>query len=223
MTSSTKVIGLPQLIIVAGPNGAGKSTTSFDILFDLDIKSFDFDLEFYSSWEKFSYDPSVENGIKESIGMLFEERKQQAISSRSSFSFETNYNSPEVLKTIDEFKVAGFLIELVFIVLETPEIAIQRVSDRVLRGGHNVDDETVLRRFYDGLALLDSTFTHFDLASLYISRMNLITGGVLIEPAKSKVELFNPIPESVIVYLPKLKSYLYEPDFVQKTKIWKRN
>jgi predicted ABC-type ATPase len=199
---------LPVLVIIAGPNGAGKSTTSLDILFDLGIKSFDFDLEFYSAWEKFGYDPIVENGVKESIGKLFEDRKQQAISSRSSFSFETNYNSSEVLITVDEFKKAGFLIELIFIILETPEIAIDRVSDRVLRGGHYVDEETIRRRFYDGLDLLDSTFMLFDMVSIYISRTNLISSVILLEPRSNKVESFNPIPESVSIHLPNLKLFV---------------
>lgn len=198
----------PELVIIAGPNGAGKSTTSLDILFDLGIKSFDFDLEFYSVWKKFGYDPGVENGVKESVSRLFEERKQEAITSRSSFSFETNYNSSDVLTTVDEFKKAGFLIELVFIILDTPEIAIDRVSDRVLKGGHFVDEETIRRRFYDGLDLLDSTFTLFDTVSIYVSRTNLISSAILIEPGNSKVELFNPLPESVSIYLPKIKLFV---------------
>lgn len=200
---------LPELIIIAGPNGAGKSTTSEDLLLDVGIHSFDFDKEFYSSWSKFGYDPLVENGIKESVGKLFEERKQEAISSRSSFSFETNYNSNEILKTVTEFKDAGFSIELIFIILESPEIAIDRVNDRVLKGGHYVDKETIRRRFHDGLALLDSTYLRFDVISTYVSRTNQISSSVLIEPVGSTVELFNPIPEPILTYLPKLKSYLH--------------
>lgn len=201
---------MPELIIIAGPNGAGKSTTSHDLLFDLGIYSFDFDKEFYSSWANFGYDPVVENGVKESVSRLFEKRKQEAIISRSSFSFETNYNSHEVLKTIDEFKKAGFSIELIFIVLETPEIAIDRVNDRVLKGGHYVDEETIRRRFYDGLDLLDSTFSRFDMVSIYISRQNLISSAILFESRSNKVEFFNPIPESVFIHLPRLKSFVDE-------------
>lgn len=200
----------PELVIIAGPNGAGKSTTNLDILFDLGIKSFDFDLEFYSAWAKFGYDPVVENGVKESVSRLFEERKREAITSRSSFSFETNYNSSDVLTTVDEFKTAGFLIELVFIILDTPEIAIDRVNDRVLRGGHFVDEETIRRRFYDGLDLLDSTFMLFDIVSIYVSRTNLINSAILIEPGSNKIELFNPLPESISGYLPKIKSFVDE-------------
>jgi predicted ABC-type ATPase len=198
----------PVLLIIAGPNGAGKSTTSLDILFDLGIKSFDFDLEFYNAWRDFGYDPAVENGVKESVSKLFETKKQEAVASRSSFSFETNYNSSEILATIEEFKKAGFFIELVFIILETPEIAVDRVNDRVLRGGHFVDEETIRRRFYDGLNLLDSTFMLFDVVSIYISRTNSISSALLLEPENSKVELFNPIPESVSSHLPKLKSFI---------------
>ena len=140
------------------------------------------------------------------MSRLFDERKQEAIASHSSFSFETNYNSSEVLNTINDFKEAGFLIELVFIILETPEIAIERVKDRVLRGGHFVDEETIRRRFYDGLDLLDSTNTIYDTVSIYVSRTNLISSAVLIEPKLNRLELFDPIPESVSLHLPSLKS-----------------
>ncbi len=203
---------MPELAIIAGPNGAGKSTTSHDILLDIGIESFDFDLEFYSSWAKFGYDPAIENGIRESVGQLFEERKHQAISSQSSFSFETNYNSTEIINTINEFKRADFYTELVFIMLKTPEIAIERVKDRVLKGGHSVDENTIRARFYDGLELLDSTFTLFDSVGIYLSQTNVIIDSLLIEPENKIVELFNPIPESVVLHLPKLKLYLEELD-----------
>jgi len=202
-----EVLAPSELVIIAGPNGAGKSTTSDDLLFDLNIKSFDFDKEFYSSWAKYDYDPMVENGVKESVGELFEQRKRGAIASGAPFSFETNYHSDEILKTLTEFKAAGFFTELIFIILETPEMAIGRVVDRASKGGHFVDEETIRRRFFDGLELLNSTFLQYNAISIYVSLPYQIESALLIEVGSNKAELLGNIPEQVDIHLPKLKLF----------------
>ena len=42
--------------------------------------------------------------------------------------------------------VGGYRFHLVFLWLPSPELAIQRVADRVRQGGHHVPEEVVCRR-----------------------------------------------------------------------------
>lgn len=51
-----------------------------------------------------------------------------------------------------EWRRAGYHVELFFLSLDTPETAIARVKARVQQGGHNVPEETIRRRFANGLA-----------------------------------------------------------------------
>lgn len=57
----------------------------------------------------------------------------------------------------------GYKVTLLFIWLDSPETAIQRVADRVAAGGHHIPEGTVKRRYYRGI---------FNLINLYIPICN---------------------------------------------------
>jgi predicted ABC-type ATPase len=46
----------------------------------------------------------------------------------------------------------GYHVHLVFLWLNSPELAIERVAERVRVGGHHIPDETVRRRYERGLS-----------------------------------------------------------------------
>ena len=50
-----------------------------------------------------------------------------------------------------EWKTTGYFFHLVYLWLPSAEHAIQRVKDRVRRGGHSVPDDDVRRRYLSGL------------------------------------------------------------------------
>ena len=50
-------------------------------------------------------------------------------------------------RIISRLKQAGYTITISFIYLETPEVCIKRVNERVLKGGHNVPEIEIKRRF----------------------------------------------------------------------------
>jgi predicted ABC-type ATPase len=52
---------------------------------------------------------------------------------------------------IPKWRSAGYRVELIFLSLPTPEIAIARVAARVAQGGHHVANAVVRRRFDSGL------------------------------------------------------------------------
>ncbi|MEQ8474801.1 hypothetical protein [Fulvivirga sp.] len=56
--------------------------------------------------------------------------------------FETNFHSKETLNHIIEAKKFNFKTELVFIGLESEELAIKRVAQRVSENGHYVNNRT---------------------------------------------------------------------------------
>lgn len=131
------------LTIIAGPNGAGKSTHSKELLAHLNIEAFDFDKEFYSIWSQFGFDPQVEAGAFNRAEGLYIERRFDALQNSRDFAFETNYHTNQIISTIELFRANGYFLELIFICLEDPETAIERVKDRVAKGGHAVNEAIV--------------------------------------------------------------------------------
>ena len=198
---------MPILTVIAGPNGAGKSTVSKELLSDSGIEAFDFDKEFYSIWSGFSYDPLVEQGAFSQAQELYKERRSLALESGFDFAFETNYHTKEVLDVVDRFKSKGYRTELIFICLENPELAIERVKLRVVRGGHSVEESTIRSRFEAGLKMFDETFDKFDLVTVYTSEPNRVLLSYVLEPAQNAMMVLTPIPMALRRLLRRFSNY----------------
>jgi len=55
------------------------------------------------------------------------------------------------LSAIDRWRLAGYTIRIVYLWLNSPDTAIDRVHARARQGGHNVPDEVIRRRYDRGL------------------------------------------------------------------------
>ena len=69
---------------------------------------------------------------------------------RSDFAFETTLNGLGYVGRLQKWKAAGYRIEMVFLKLPSPQLAMRRIAARVKQGGHNVPRADVLRRFVRG-------------------------------------------------------------------------
>ena len=52
---------------------------------------------------------------------------------------------------IDAWRASGYIVELIFLALASPDDAIARVAMRVRQGGHDVPPEVIRRRFASGM------------------------------------------------------------------------
>jgi predicted ABC-type ATPase len=59
-----------------------------------------------------------------------------------------------------ELQGAGYRTHLIFLSLPSAGLAVARVADRVRRGGHNVPDAVIRKRFVAGLRNLFSVYMH---------------------------------------------------------------
>ena len=199
---------MPTLKIIAGPNGAGKSTHSKGLLKDLKIEAFDLDKEFYELWSQFSFDPSIEEGAFARVQELYTERRSEALRIRADFAFETNYHTRQVLATLEMFRVQAYSLELIFICLENVEAAIERVRDRVAKGGHSVAEAVIHERFINGLKLLDESFYKYDRVYIYLSKYRHMDGLLVLEPPVNGITFLKAIPEAIAKYLPRLQDFV---------------
>ena len=74
-------------------------------------------------------------------------RTREYLENRQSFAIETTLSSRSTLATILQAEERGFIVNLIYVCVDNPERSIQRVCERVARGGHDVPEEDVRRRY----------------------------------------------------------------------------
>lgn len=132
-----------HIISVAGPNGAGKSTTAPSLLKGtLKVK------EFVNADMIAQENPGM-SAI--GAGRIMLNRMRYLSGRRVNFAFESTMSSRSFAPWISELCKKDYLFHLVFLWLPSPELAINRVTERVRMGGHNVPVEIIKRRYHAGL------------------------------------------------------------------------
>ena len=77
-------------------------------------------------------------------------RLDEHVARGESFAFETTLSGRGYAKFIPRWRQRGYRVTLFFLRLPSPEVAIARVRQRVLEGGHDVPDRVIRRRLQAG-------------------------------------------------------------------------
>ena len=85
-------------------------------------------------------------------------RIREEVTSCGSFAFETTLANRGYAHSIREWQTAGYHVALWFLGLSSVEVALARVAERVIQGGHNIPEEVVRRRFVAGRANFDDLY-----------------------------------------------------------------
>jgi len=137
----------PRCIVIAGPNGAGKTTFAHEFL-PKDAGIFHF---INADLIADGISPLRPQLAALAAGRLFLAELDRLAKARISFSFETTMSGLTHLARIKRWKAAGYQIEIIFLRLNSPALALRRIASRVRQGGHDVPRADVLRRFERGL------------------------------------------------------------------------
>lgn len=139
---------MPMLWIVAGPNGAGKTTLVTQRIGEhIPVVN-----------------PDTIAQQLPRIGGRPDERRagEMALSERRTlldrgidFAIETTMSGYSALRFMRIAQRAGYKLTLVFVGLSSADLAIQRVIDRVRRGGHTVPLAAIERRYADTMSKLE--------------------------------------------------------------------
>ena len=145
---------MPRLYIISGCNGSGKTTASYTLLPDLlNCREFVNSDEFAKSFSPF--DPSAAS-VTASRYMLM--KINYLLEKRADFAIETTLATRSLIKIVCEAQGLGYEVTLYYFWLNSPDLAIQRVHDRVATGGHNIPDSVVRRRYVMGLQYFFDTY-----------------------------------------------------------------
>ncbi len=153
-TSSKEIVlmmsKLPKLYIIAGCNGAGKTTASFTILPEiLGCK------EFINADEiAKGLSPFQPESVAVQAGRIMLARMDELLQKGETFAFETTLATKSYKQKIEWAQANGYEVTLLFFWLDSPNIAKERVAQRVAEGGHSIPLETIERRYYNGIANL---------------------------------------------------------------------
>ena len=152
------------LYIFAGVNGAGKSTLYNSENLDNEIKystriNTDEIVRKIGDWKN--------NSDQIKAAKIAINLRNDCLQYEKSFNEETTLTGKTILKTIDKAKELGYELQLFYIGVNNPEIAKERIRNRVEKGGHNIADEIVEKRYYESLKNLKQVITKFDEVYLY--------------------------------------------------------
>ena len=140
----------PHFWIVAGPNGVGKTTYAFR-----HIKAVSGSTRFVNLDEiargLSPLDPLMEQQRAARVAL---DLTRSLIADRRSFSIETTLSGKTHLRTIVAAREAGFIVNLLYFLIASPEISLARIARRVSEGGHDVAEADVRRRFTRSIANL---------------------------------------------------------------------
>jgi predicted ABC-type ATPase len=133
----------PRCIVIAGPNGAGKTTFARDFLPDAARVIHFINADLIAGGLS-PLDPRL---AAVSAGRLVLAEMKRFAALRADFAFESTLSGLGYLRHLQSWKAAGYRIEIVYLQLTSPKVALRRVAARVRQGGHNVPREDVERRF----------------------------------------------------------------------------
>lgn len=132
---------MPELscIILGGPNGSGKSSAFAK-------------LKLEGVW--INADEIAKTLPESDDGKSKERRASEAalrkiaemIETRQSFIFESTLSSQQSIRLMREAKAAGFKVGLYYVALDSVETNVERVRQRVLKGGHDIPETDIRRR-----------------------------------------------------------------------------
>ena len=160
---------MPNLYIIAGCNGAGKTTASFTILPEiLNCKEF-----VNADSIAAGLSPFNPESVAFEAGRIMLQRIRQLVDEKADFAFETTLATKSYVSLVKAAKAVGYEVNLLYFWLISPELAKQRVAKRVSKGGHNIPDEVVERRYYRGINNLLTLYIPIVDNWLVIDNMNV--------------------------------------------------
>jgi len=157
----------PTFWIVAGPNGSGKSS----LYGNTDIEAFD-----QSVWiinpdlltqriQQVERLPLAEANVQAVVRI--EAWLEASIRAHQTVGVETVLSTDKYRRLVLDAKQRQFELRLIFVMLSSPDLNVQRVRLRVSKGGHDVPEAKIRQRWTKSLGQLPWFWDQADQAVIY--------------------------------------------------------
>lgn len=124
-----------KYIVIGGVNGAGKTT----LREKYNIDAFVVDVDSLARVKL--------NGYKKAV-KIATDTIDKYFSLGMSFGQESTLCGHSILKNIMRAKDLGYEVILLYVGVESEDIAVERVKQRVSKGGHDIPEQDIRRRYY---------------------------------------------------------------------------
>ena len=133
-----------EIVLIAGANGVGKTTFARAFL-----QEYDYD---FLNADEIAKNLSAEKPEERRIspGKLFFKKLNEAVAQNKSLLIESTLSGKYLQKFIESVQKENYKITIIFLFVASPGILIERIAERVKKGGHFVPDKDVRRRFARG-------------------------------------------------------------------------
>lgn len=137
----------PLIIAIAGPNGAGKTTLAPYLIRD------EYGLVEYVNADSIALGLAAfgPESVAFEAGRIMLRRIRSLAGQHASFAFETTLASRSYARLVRTLRADGYEFHLVYLWLGSADLAVQRVRERVRRGGHDISEEVIRRRYVKGV------------------------------------------------------------------------
>ena len=153
---------MARYTVFAGVNGAGKSTIYRTLDYFKDECRVNCDeilREFGGDWK------SAEDQFKS--GKIALQRIDEYFEAGISFNQETTLASKNAIRNAVKARDLGYYTELHYVYVDSDDIAIKRIENRVKDGGHGIPDSVVRQRYIKSLQNLARAIEVFDAVFIY--------------------------------------------------------
>lgn len=133
----------PRVAVMAGINGAGKTTASKEILLNV-LK-----IPVFTNADAVARGLNAFNPESEAIraGRVMLAWLDDLAEARRDFAFETTLAARTYASWLAKLKASGYEVYLYYYWLDSPDLAISRVAQRVQSGGHHIPEATIRQRY----------------------------------------------------------------------------
>jgi len=157
----------PKLWIVAGPNGSGKSTLYDTTLIDdfgrsVWIINPDLLTQRIIDQEKLGRADANRESVERIMAWL-----EASLRTHQTVGVETVLSTDKYRRLVESARKGGFEICLIYVMLRSPELYVERVRVRVARGGHDVPHDKIIARFQRSLEQLPWFLDNADRAYVF--------------------------------------------------------
>ena len=140
----------PRCVVIAGPNGSGKTTFAREYL-PTDARVINFVNADLIAGGLSPFRPEL---AALAAGRMVLKELDRLAALRVDFAFESTLSGLGYVTRLRRWKITGYRVEVVFLRVTSPQLALRRIAARVRQGGHDVPVKDVLRRF-------DRSWTNF--------------------------------------------------------------
>ena len=142
------------ILVLAGTNGCGKSSIAGARLRAEGANYFNPD---EATQELLADAPGL--SLAEARSSVWKQGRnglEEAISKHTNFAFETTLGGRTMTRLLHEAIDAGLRVRMWYAGLESPELHIKRVAQRVAKGGHDIPSDRIRERYNSSLSNLAS-------------------------------------------------------------------